>query len=102
MSARIRWALAAAVVGIVLCALFWLIRPPVGLAWVVLGALPAILGLVALALTGRIRDKERRGPLPTGRPVTAANVLGLISVVVGAPSFVLVLWVIVLVIVSLR
>jgi hypothetical protein len=99
---RDRSALALGAVGILLAALFWLAQPPVGAAWVALGLLPSILGLVALRLTRRWTDGSGGRVRARDRSATVARVLAIVSLVAGFPSLLLTLWVVVLVLESSR
>jgi hypothetical protein len=88
------------IAGLVLVALFWLVRPRVGFTWLAFGLLPTILGFGCLALAGWSIDRLRRQGLREGRSATASLVVGVAAVVLGAPSFLLTLWVLVLVLVG--
>ena len=101
-AARVRWALGLGVIGIVLLGLFWGVRPPVGLAWLGFGLLPAILGFSALNLAGGRISRLWRPRGPRDPATTAALGLGLACVFIGAPSLFLTMWVLALVVFSLR
>jgi uncharacterized membrane protein len=96
----VRAALVLGVGGVVLLALYWLLRPPIGFAWLALALLPAILGLACLSLARWNWTRLRRHGLRGDRPAAAALVLGLVAVVVGAPSFLFAVWVLVLILVG--
>ena len=97
---RVAFALALGTAALVLIALFWLVQPGVGFAWLALGLLPTPLGIGALTLAGWSVARLRRHGLGHDRTAVAALGVGAAGVVLGAPTFVFMLWVLVLILVG--